>query len=108
MSEQKKIYIGNGKPVGSNGIKIGINLTKLAQEGKDFIRESNGNKWISAVLWANANGADQYGNTHSLQIDTWKPDPTKAAAKTPAPVAAPAPAKENPKTFTAANDDLPF
>lgn len=108
MSEQqKKIYVGNGKRIGQTGIKIGINLSKIAKEGAEFIKDSNGNKWINLTIWENQNGEDQYKNTHSVQIDTWKPS-EQSAASAPAPVAS-TPVDQS-KTFTNNPNDinLPF
>lgn len=71
MSAQNKIYIGFAKQIefsnGGNVIKITLNendLKKLQEnlvDGKVRLQQTKRKE------------ADKWGNTHSLEIDTWKP-----------------------------------
>lgn len=72
----EKIYAGNGKKQsGKFGdfTKISICLTDLP---KEHIRESNGKKYINLIV-SDRKEADKNGNTLSVTVDTWKPDPNK-------------------------------
>ena len=65
------IYCGSGKKINDNFININLCLSDLP---KEFITQaSNGKKYIKLSL-ATRKETDQYGNTHSLKIDTWKPE----------------------------------
>lgn len=83
----EKIYVGNGKEkFDGDLVEFSVNLTKLGAEAADFMFESKtGDKIIKlkAVKKKEARdgGADQYGNTHYVEVNTWKPDPLKAQAK---------------------------
>ena len=67
-----KIFCGDGKEFGQYGsIKVSVCLSDLP---KEFIKQAkNGKKYISLVL-NKKREADQYGKTHYLEVDTWKPD----------------------------------
>ena len=99
MSEQK-IFVGSGKKSGQYDI-INLNIC-LSEIPKEHITtsQSNGKKYLRLVVAAKKQ-TDQYGNTHSVAIDTWKPEP-KQQQKKEAPTA--------PVTPSAADytDDLPF
>ena len=71
MSE--KIYCGSGKEFGNFGsVNLSICLSDLP---KEFITESkNGKKYINIVL-NKKKQVDQYGKTHSLEVNTYKPEP---------------------------------
>lgn len=65
MSEQKQ-YVGRGKEFGNFGnIKIGLKITDLKPNEKGYINLVIGKK----------KEPDQYGNTHNVWIDDWKPQP---------------------------------
>ena len=76
MSE--KIYIGSGKEKifdnGGSVINCMITLDGLAQIFKDHgFTTQNGVKKLKLII-GKRREIDQYGNSHYVQIDTWKPD----------------------------------
>ena len=87
MSE--KIYCGRGKQ-GRFGVRISLCLNDLPKE--HITTANNGKKYISLNVDAKRE-PDQYGNTHTVTVDTWKPGQQNAPAPAPAP---------------AQGDDLPF
>jgi hypothetical protein len=78
MSETKttteKIYVGSGKRVKDfDMVNITINLTKLSQEGKEFFFEYDGNKYAKLNV-VGKKETDDYGKTHYVAVDTFKPE----------------------------------
>jgi hypothetical protein len=73
MSE--KIYCGKGK-ASKYGIKLSINLTDLPRE---HMNEFNGKMYINIEV-TEMREPDKYGKTHTVTVDTWKPDNTKRPA----------------------------
>jgi len=69
MSE--KIYVGSGKEFGQYGT-VNLNLC-LSDIPKEHIFEYNGKKYIK-LKTNKKRETDQYGKTHSLEVDTWKPN----------------------------------
>ncbi len=68
-----KIYLGNGKEFfDGDEIKISLNLTKL-KEAAEHIFEFKGNKYIKLKV-CKKKEIDEYGKTHYVQVDTFKPD----------------------------------
>tara|TARA_R100001198_G_C5074833_1_gene119223 strand:- start:47 stop:310 length:264 start_codon:yes stop_codon:yes gene_type:complete len=87
MSEEK-IYVGSGtSKFDGNMISCSICLSDLPQE---HMFEYNGKKYIKVNVSAKRDGADEYGKTHYVAIDTFKPEPKKEEAP------------------AAAEEDLPF
>jgi hypothetical protein len=39
--------------------------------------EYNGEKFIKLKIAKKKDGADEYGKTHYIEVDTWKPEPKK-------------------------------
>lgn len=73
-----KIYIGNGKEKtfdnGGSVINCMITMDGLAQIFKDHgFTTQNGVKKLKLII-GKRREIDQYGNSHYVQIDTWKPD----------------------------------
>jgi hypothetical protein len=70
-----KIYVGNGKEL-FNGdvVSFALNLTKLG-EAKEHFFEFSGSKYVKLKVVKKKGGADQYGKTHYIEVDTF--DPTK-------------------------------
>ena len=90
-----KIYIGNGKEKtfdnGGSVINCMITMDGLSQIFKDHgFTTQNGVKKLKLII-GKRREIDQYGNSHYVQIDTWKPDQQTA----------PAPAEDF-------EDDIPF
>jgi superfamily II DNA or RNA helicase len=78
MSE--KIYCGRGKQ-GRFGVRISLCLNDLPKE--HITTANNGKKYISLNVDAKRE-PDQYGNTHSVSVDTWKPGQQNAPEPAPA------------------------
>jgi len=87
---EEKIYVGNGvSKFEGNLISCSVCLTDLPQE---HMFEYNGKKYIKLNVQAKRDGADEYGKTHYVAVDTYKPEPKKEEVKPTAP----------------AEEDLPF
>jgi len=74
--QQNKIFVGSGKEVFENLINISVCLSDLP---KEYIREYNGKKYISLEVNTKRE-ADKFGKTHSLTVNTWKPDGNSATS----------------------------
>jgi len=75
---EKKTYLANLKSFGNYGsIKGRIYADKVDQYWET---DDKGRKYLP-ILVNVIKVPDQYGNTHSITLDTWKPDPAKATAK---------------------------
>lgn len=81
MNEAKSIYVGNAKSIGKDGFSIELNLSQLkafleSAESKEHVRTYNGkdgeNRTLKLVAWP-LKEPQQY-RTHSLKVDTWKPN----------------------------------
>ena len=71
----EKIYVGSGtSKFDGNMISCSICLSDLPQE---HMFEYNGKKYIKVNVSAKRDGADEYGKTHYVAIDTFKPEPKK-------------------------------
>ena len=76
-----KIYCGNGKTrkiqIQGNSIeiiKVTLSLDTLQEAFTEFGFCTNDERpKIKIDLWPRKNGPDQYGNTHTVQVDTFKP-----------------------------------
>jgi len=65
---EQKIYIGKGK-IGKYGPRIRIDLNKIpAEHTKDG--------WVSLNI-GELRQPDDRGNTLTVTVDTWKPDPSR-------------------------------
>lgn len=70
MSE--KIYIGRGKKVGQYGtIAVSICIDDIPKE--HITKAGNGKRYLNLNI-AEKREPDQYGYTHSVAVDTWKPE----------------------------------
>ncbi|MDA9247090.1 hypothetical protein N9P25_02060 [Flavobacteriaceae bacterium] len=93
MSEVKdKIYVGSGKEK-FDGDQVAVSVC-LSDLPKDWIFEYNNKKYVKLIVQKKRE-TDQYGKTHYVAIDTFKPDAKNSQSDTP-----PAP--------TEPEDDLPF
>jgi len=76
----EKIYVGSGtSKFDGNLISCSVCLTDLPQE---HMFEYNGKKYIKLNVSAKKDGADEYGKTHYLAVDTYKPEPKKEPVAT--------------------------
>ena len=79
MENKKKIYVGSGKEkFDGNLIDISINLSKVSGTSKDFIFEYGGDKFIKLKV-VKKKEIDEYGKTHYVEVDTWKPESSATA-----------------------------
>ena len=100
-----KIYCGRGKRFGKyNTISINICVDDIPKE-HITTSTTNGKRYVRLNV-DEKKEADPYGNTHTVSVDTWKPDKDRA----PAPAPAPKPRYgTNSDTVQAQfDDDLPF
>ena len=88
-NKTEKIYLGNGtEKFDGDLVEFSLNLTKLSAEAGEHIFEYNGEKYVKLKVVKKRDGADQYGKTHYLEVNTFKP--------------------EDKTTKTTTSDDLPF
>jgi hypothetical protein len=71
MNEKK--YVGSGKKVGNYDL---INFTISEEKTKDSWIEYNGKRYLKLTI-GNKKETDQYGKTHSVWLDEYKPDAQK-------------------------------
>ena len=87
---EEKIYVGNGvSKFDGQMVSMSVCLSDLP---KEHMFEYNGKRYIKLNVSAKRDGADDYGKTHYVTVDTFKPEPKKEEPK-----------KEEPK-----EDVLPF
>jgi len=71
-----KIYCGSGiGKFDDRLIEISINLTDLP---KEYIFEYEGKKYIKLKVQKKISEMIKYGKTHSVEVNTWKPDNNRA------------------------------
>lgn len=82
---EPKIYVGSGKKHPSYDItSISVCLSDIP---KEYITESkNGKKYVNLSVSAKKE-TDQYGKTHSVAIDTFKPQNQEGKASEAYPIA---------------------
>ena len=72
MSEVKdKIYVGSGKEK-FDGDQVSVSVC-LSDLPKDWIFEYNNKKYVKLIVQKKRE-VDQYGKTHYVAIDTFKPE----------------------------------
>ncbi len=97
MSEER-IYVGSGvEKFEGNLVNVSVCLTDIKSNAEEHIFEYNGKKYIKLKVQKKKDGADDYGKTHFVEVDTFKPDPKKNGQ-----------AQSKPKVSQKAMDDLPF
>ena len=75
-----KIYVGNGtEKFDGDVVSFSVNLTKVKNEATDFIFDYKGEKFVRLDVCKKRNGADEYGKTHYVAVNTF--DPTKEPDK---------------------------
>ena len=81
-NKTEKIYIGNGvEKFDGDLVNFSLNLTKLGTDAKDFIFEYKGDKYFKLKVVKKRDGADKYGKTHYVEVDTFKPEANATASK---------------------------
>jgi len=88
MEQQvEKIYVGNGiEKFDGDVVEFALNLSKLKDAG-EHVFEFNGQKYIKLKVCKNRDGMNQYGKTHYVEVNTFKPEAKQEAVPVPAPVA---------------------
>ena len=72
-----RIYVGNGvEKFDGDMVEFSLNLTKLGKEATDHMFEYNGEKFIKLKV-AKMKETNEYGKTHYVEVDTWKPEAKK-------------------------------
>jgi len=97
MSEEKKIYCGNGQKKGETWLKASICLSNIP---KEHTFEYNGKKYVKVNINIK-DELDQYGNDVAISVDKWKPDTEQSTKQKVV-------AKSKAKAADIGNDDLPF
>ena len=77
MEKKEAIFCGNGKEVkfddGGSIINMTIHLDKIG----DHVYTYEGKKYINLTIGANKDGTNDYGKTHYIKINDFKPEPQK-------------------------------
>jgi len=82
MKKAEKIYVGNGvEKFDGDMVSVSVNLTKLKAEAGEHIFDYDGQKFIKLNVNKNRDGANEYGKTHYISVETYKPEAKKVAAK---------------------------
>jgi hypothetical protein len=109
MSEPK-IYAGSAKEKQlQNGklIKLSLKLDVLVEAAKEHGFDAKAGRMIKVDVWEKRE-ADQYGNTHDIVVDTWKPNPSYQQTQPNTPAPAPAPNPAPPAQPEEGIDGIPF
>jgi|TARA_R110002012_G_scaffold310425_1_gene518634 hypothetical protein len=78
---EDKIYVGSGtEKFDGNLVSCSLCLSDLPSE---HVFEYSGKKYIKLNVQKKKQ-ADEYGKTHYVAVDTWKPEPKKQEASAPA------------------------
>ena len=78
QEQEKRIYLGRGKRVKNYDL---INITVCVTDlPNGAVFEYNGKKYLKLVVGGKKE-IDQWGNTHSVWLNTFKPDGTKSQQK---------------------------
>ena len=94
--EQKQTFLGSLKPVGKDGLKGRLYLKDAKVEIDD-----KGREFIPLIIWKKKEPTE-WGHTHSLQYDSWKPENKEAEVKSVSK-------KEQKEVVNKlSKDDLPF
>lgn len=77
--KEKRFVRGNVKEKqfaeGSPLYNISINIDKfLSKEDGAIAQFADDSGWVQLTIQAKKGGKDQYGNTHSISLNEWKPD----------------------------------
>ena len=71
--KDEPIYLGNGEEkFDGDLVSFSLKLTKLKECG-EHIFEMDGTKYIKLDVCRKKNGKDEYGKTHYVKVNTFKP-----------------------------------
>ena len=83
-SKTERIYVGSGiEKFDGDLVEVSVNLTKLGKDGSGFMFEYNNEKYIKLKVSKNRDGANEYGKTHFVEVNTFQPDSNKSNASRP-------------------------
>jgi len=80
MEKKEAIFCGNGKEVTFNDGGSIINMTLHLDKIKEHVYDYEGKKYVNLTIGANKDGANEYGKTHYVKINDFKPEPQKEVA----------------------------
>lgn len=70
----KKIYVGSGvEQFEGNLVEATICLTDIKENASEHIFEYSGKKYIKVKVQKKQE-TDQFGKTHYVEVNTWKPE----------------------------------
>lgn len=92
-NNNNKMFVGNGKKVANYDL---VNFSIKMSKVQEHIYEYKGEKYLKMTMGANKDGANEYGQTHKIWIDEYKPNNDSTTNNAPK------------KEFAKAGDDLPF
>jgi len=99
----EKIYCGSAKEKtfndGGSILEVSLTLDGMSDLFKLYGFTTNGGKKIIKLKIGRRREAGKYGETHTVEVDTWKPDPGRASA--PA-------GQQGGSASEPPNDDIPF
>ena len=78
--DNKKIYVGSGKEFGQYG-QVGINICLSDLPKEHIFTGKTGKKYIKLNV-CKKKEVDQYGKSHYVAVDTWKPNQNQAPQMT--------------------------
>ena len=71
--ENKRNFVGNGTRVeGYPLVNFSVNLSKITSN--DTFKGSDGNTYVKLTIGEKREAPDQYGKTHSVWVDEYKPE----------------------------------
>lgn len=78
-----KIFIGSGvEKFDGNLIESAICLTDITKNASEYIYDYNGKKYIN-IKTQKKKETDEYGKTHFVEVNTWKPEKSAEVKKEP-------------------------
>ncbi len=82
----EKIYVGSAKEKtfsdGGSVIEVSLTLDGMADHFKAYGFTANSGKKIIKLKISKRRSVGQYGETHTVEVDTWKPDANRSTATT--------------------------
>lgn len=69
MEQQKIVYLSNLKPIGENGLRGRLYMDKLHEHVQ---KDDTGREYVDYIINPNKNGANDYGATHYMKLNTYK------------------------------------
>ncbi len=81
----EKIYVGSGvEQFEGNLVEATICLTDIKENASEHIFEYGGKKYIKVKVQKKKE-TDQFGKTHYVEVNTWKPEEKTASKKVQEP-----------------------